>query len=61
MQISTTRERRRHWRPGAGFVARAGLVLVAIVLLSLTVAALEMRLGIMPTDDSATAWMLSSE
>jgi hypothetical protein len=61
MQISTTLEPRRHRHPGAWFVAKAGLVLVAILLLSLTVATLEMRLGIMPTDDSATAWMLSSE
>jgi hypothetical protein len=59
MQISTTLEPRQHWHPGGWFVAKAGLALVAILLLSLTVATLEMRLRIMPTDDSATDWILS--
>jgi hypothetical protein len=35
--------------------------MVAIVLLTLTVAALEVQLGITPSDDSATAWVLSGE
>ena len=42
-------------------MAQIGLVLVAIVLTSLTVAALEMRSGIMPVDDSAAWWALSGE
>jgi hypothetical protein len=46
---------------GAWRVAQIGLVLVAIVLTSLTVAALEMRSGIMPVDDSAAWWALSGE
>jgi len=58
MQISTTLESRSQ---GAWQVAKAGLVLVAIVLLALTVAALEVRLGTTPSDDSATAWVLSGE
>ena len=58
MQISTTIESRPQ---GAWRVAKAGLVLVAVALLTLTVAALEVRLGITPSDDSATAWVLSGE
>jgi len=37
------------------------LVLVAILLFTLTVAAIEFRMGITPTDDSATDWTLSGE
>jgi len=58
MQISRTIESRPQ---GTWPVVKAGLVLVAIVLLALTVAALEVRLGITPSDDSATAWVLSGE
>ena len=58
MQISTVLESRPQ---GAWRVAKAGLVLVAIVLLALTVAALQVRLGITPSDDSATAWVLGGE
>jgi hypothetical protein len=58
MQISTTVESRSQ---GGWQVAKAGLVLLAIVLLALTVAALEVRLGITPSDDSTTAWVLSGE
>jgi hypothetical protein len=58
MQINTTLESRPQ---GAWPVIKVGLVLVAIVLLTLTVAALEVRLGITPSDDSATAWVLSGE
>jgi hypothetical protein len=58
MQISTTIESRPQ---GTWLVVKAGLVLVAIVLLALTVAALEVRLGITPSDDTATAWVLGGE
>jgi hypothetical protein len=58
MQISTTLESRPH---GAWPVIKVGLVLVAILLVTLTVAALELRMGITPTDDSATDWTLSGE
>ena len=58
MQISRTIESRPQ---GTWPVVKAGLVLVAIVLLALTVAAIEVRLGITPPDDSATAWVLSGE
>ena len=58
MQISTTIEPRPQ---GTWPVVKTGLVLVAIVLLALTVAALEVRLGTTPSDDSATAWVLSGE
>ena len=58
MQISRTLESRPH---GAWPVIKVGLVLVAILLVTLTVAALELRMGITPTDDSATDWTLSGE
>jgi hypothetical protein len=58
VEISTTLESRPQ---GAWLVAKAGLVLVAILLFTLTVAAVELRMGITPTDDSATDWTLSGE
>jgi hypothetical protein len=61
MQISTTLESRPHRNPGVWLITNACLVLAAVLLLTLTVAALEMRLGITPTDDSAAAWTLSGE
>ena len=61
MQISTTLESHPHRYPGAWLIAKAGLALVAILLITLTVAALELRMGITPTDDSATDWVLSGE
>jgi hypothetical protein len=61
MQISRTLEARPHRYPGLWFIAKAGLVLAAILLLTLTVAALEMQWGITPSDDDATAWTLSGE
>jgi hypothetical protein len=42
-------------------IPKAALALVAILLITLTVAALEMRLGIAPTDYDAAAWTLSGE
>jgi hypothetical protein len=58
MEISATLASRPQ---GAWLVAKAGLVLVAILLMTLTVAALEVELGTTPSDDSATAWTLSGE
>ena len=58
MEISATLKSRPY---GAWPVIKAGLVLVAILLFTLTVAALELRMGITPTDDSATDWTLSGE
>ena len=58
MEISTTLESRPQ---GAWLVIKAGLVLVAILLFTLTVAAIEFRMGITPSDDSATAWTLIGE
>jgi hypothetical protein len=58
MQITATLESRPH---GAWPVIKAGLVLVAMLLVTLTVAALELRMGITPTGDSATDWTLSGE
>ena len=46
---------------GAWLVAKASLVLTALLLLTLSVAAVEARLGIAPLDDNATAWVLSGE
>jgi hypothetical protein len=61
VQISTTLGSRPDRYPGAWLVSKAALALVAILLMSLTVTALEMRLGIAPTDDDAAAWTLSGE
>jgi hypothetical protein len=61
VQISTTLGSRSDRHPAAWLIAKVGLALVAILLLTLTVAALEVRLGTTPSDDSATAWMLSGE
>ena len=63
MQINSTIGSRPygHGHPGAWLVAKAGLILAAILLLTLIVAALEVRLGVTPSDDSATFWMLSGE
>jgi hypothetical protein len=61
MQIGTTLESRPHRYPGAWLVAKASLVLAAILLMTLTVAAFEMRWGITPSDDNAAAWTLSGE
>jgi hypothetical protein len=61
VQIDTTVGSRPDRYPGAWLIGKAGLALVAILLMTLTVAALEARSGIMPSDDSATAWMLSGE
>jgi len=61
MQISTTLESHPHQYPGAWLIAKAGLALVAVLLLTLMVAALEVELGTTPSDDSATAWTLSGE
>ena len=61
MQSSTTVGSRPDRYPGARLTAQAGLALVAILLMTLTVAALEMRLGITPSDDNAAAWTLSGE
>ena len=58
MEISTTLKSRPY---SAWPVIKAGLVLVAILLFTLTVAAIEFRMGITPTDDSATDWTLSGE
>jgi len=58
VEISTTLKSRPY---SAWPVIKAGLVLVAILLFTLTVAALELRMGITPTDDSATDWTLSGE
>ena len=59
VQFNTTDE--AHPRAGAWLVAQVGLVLAAILLCTLTVAALEMQLGITPLDDSAAWWTLSGE
>jgi len=61
MQISTTLESHPHRYPGTWLIAKSGLALVAVLLLTLTVAALEVELGTTPSDDSATAWTLSGE
>jgi len=61
VQIGTTVGSRLDRYPGAWLVGKAGLALVAILLMTLTVAALEMRLGIAPTDNDAAAWTLSGE
>jgi ABC-type transporter Mla subunit MlaD len=58
VEISTTLESRPQ---GAWLAIKAGLVLVAILLFTLTVAGIEFRMGITPTDDSATDWTLSGE
>jgi hypothetical protein len=50
VQISTTLGSRPARHPGAWLVAKAALALVAILLMSLTVTALEMRLdSFLPT------------
>jgi hypothetical protein len=59
VQFNTTDEAHPH--AGAWLVAQVGLVLAAILLCTLTVAALEMQLGIAPLDDSAAWWTLSGE
>jgi hypothetical protein len=61
VQISTTLGSRLHRHPGALLSAKAALAFVAILLMTLTVTALETRLGIAPTDDDAAAWTLSGE
>jgi hypothetical protein len=61
MQFDTTVGSRPDRYPGACLIGKAGLALVAILLMTLTVAALEMRLGIAPTDSDAAAWTLSGE
>jgi hypothetical protein len=61
MQISTTLESHPHRYPGAWLITKPGLALVAVLLLTLTVAALEVELGTTPSDDSAAAWTLSGE
>ena len=60
VEISTSTKLESHPR-GAWWVAKTALILVAIFLFTLTVAAVEVRLGITPSDDSATAWVLSGE
>jgi hypothetical protein len=57
---STSTKLEAHPR-GTWWVAKTGLILVAIFLFTLTVAALEWRMGITPSDDSATAWVLGGE
>jgi hypothetical protein len=61
VQFSTILGSRPDLYPGAWLIAKAAFALVAISLMTLTVAALEMRLGIAPTDDDAAAWTLSDE
>jgi hypothetical protein len=61
VQIDTTVGSRSDRYPGAWLIGKAGLALVAILLMTLTVAALETRLGIAPTDNAAAAWTLSGE
>jgi hypothetical protein len=61
VQIGTTVGSRPDRYPSAWLIGKAGLALVAILLMTLTVAALEMRLGIAPTDNDAAAWTLGGE
>jgi hypothetical protein len=58
---TTTVGSRPDWYLGAWLIGKAGLALIAILLFTLTVAAIEFRMGITPTDDSATDWTLSGE
>ena len=48
-------------RPRAWLIANATVVLVAMALMTLTVAALEIKSGIAPTNEDAAAWTLSGE
>ena len=60
MSINTAIRHRRQQRPLGWLAANAVLALIAI-LLFLTVAELEAGWGIVPSDDSATMWVLSGE
>jgi hypothetical protein len=61
MSITTAIRHRRQQRPLGWLAANAVLALIAILLLTLTVAELEAGWGIVPSDDSATMWVLSGE
>jgi hypothetical protein len=61
MSISITAQSHPHRLPGVWLGAKVALALAVILLVSLTAAGLETRYGVSPSDDSATAWVLSGE
>jgi hypothetical protein len=60
MAISNVAVERRRGHPAAGFTAKVMLALIAIVVITLTTAALEVRFGALPSDP-AISWDFGGE
>ena len=61
MSISITAQSRPRRLPRIWLGAQVAVLLVAIVLVTLTVARLETWYGVVPSDDSGTSWVFSGE